>query len=167
MEDVEKAEHQMHRVLGPWHLTLLGIGGVIGAGIFVLTGQAAANYAGPGIALPNGGNLIVQYGFPSITETINTTTPGQFLVSKRATVTLSCKSLGQVYFIVVDGVPVTSSAAFSTGSFDGLLTGITAGTFAAGSHTVAVAGMCYVPGDFNLGGHSTFGFSTSSVVIIP
>ncbi len=51
MEDVEKAEHQMHRVLGPWHLTLLGIGGVIGAGIFVLTGQAAANYAGPGIAL--------------------------------------------------------------------------------------------------------------------
>ncbi|MEI6564901.1 MAG: amino acid permease [bacterium] len=51
ISDVENAEHQMHRVLGPWHLTLLGIGGVIGAGIFVLTGQAAANYAGPSIAL--------------------------------------------------------------------------------------------------------------------
>lgn len=51
ISDVETAEHQMPRVLGSWHLTLLGIGGVIGAGIFVLTGQAAANYAGPSIAL--------------------------------------------------------------------------------------------------------------------
>jgi APA family basic amino acid/polyamine antiporter len=43
--------HQLKRVLGPTHLTLLGIGCVIGAGIFVLTGQAAAHYAGPAIAL--------------------------------------------------------------------------------------------------------------------
>ncbi|MEI8350776.1 MAG: amino acid permease [bacterium] len=51
ISEVENAEHQMPRVLGAWHLTLLGIGCVIGAGIFVLTGQAAANYAGPAIAL--------------------------------------------------------------------------------------------------------------------
>ena len=43
--------HQLHRALGAWHLTLLGVGGVIGAGIFVLTGVAAAKYAGPAIAL--------------------------------------------------------------------------------------------------------------------
>ncbi len=42
---------QLKRVLGPLHLTLLGIGCVIGAGIFVLTGQAAASYAGPAISL--------------------------------------------------------------------------------------------------------------------
>jgi len=41
----------LKRVLGPLHLTLLGIGCVIGAGIFVLTGQAAASYAGPAISL--------------------------------------------------------------------------------------------------------------------
>ena len=43
--------HQLHRTLDAWHLTLLGIGCVIGAGIFVLTGHAAASYAGPAISL--------------------------------------------------------------------------------------------------------------------
>ena len=49
--DAEEGEHKLQRVLGPWHLTLLGIGCVIGAGIFVLTGKAAATCAGPAIAL--------------------------------------------------------------------------------------------------------------------
>ncbi len=39
----------LKRALGPLNLTTLGIGAVIGAGIFVLTGQAAAKYAGPAI----------------------------------------------------------------------------------------------------------------------
>jgi APA family basic amino acid/polyamine antiporter len=42
-------DHSLRRALGPLNLTALGIGAVIGAGIFVLTGQAAANYAGPAI----------------------------------------------------------------------------------------------------------------------
>jgi APA family basic amino acid/polyamine antiporter len=42
-------DHSLRRALGPLNLTTLGIGAVIGAGIFVLTGQAAANYAGPAI----------------------------------------------------------------------------------------------------------------------
>ena len=41
----------LQRVLGPWGLTALGIGAVIGGGIFVITGQAAANHAGPAIML--------------------------------------------------------------------------------------------------------------------
>lgn len=40
----------LKRTLGAFHLTMLGIGAIIGAGIFSLTGTAAANYAGPGIA---------------------------------------------------------------------------------------------------------------------
>ncbi|HEX6643203.1 MAG TPA: amino acid permease [Gemmatimonadales bacterium] len=42
-------DHSLKRALGAGNLTMLGIGAVIGAGIFVLTGQAAAQYAGPGI----------------------------------------------------------------------------------------------------------------------
>lgn len=41
----------LHRTLGATNLTALGVGGIIGAGIFVLTGQAAAQYAGPAIVL--------------------------------------------------------------------------------------------------------------------
>lgn len=44
-------KHALKRVLGPVDLTLIGVGGIIGAGIFVLTGQAAAQYAGPAIVL--------------------------------------------------------------------------------------------------------------------
>ncbi|MFN8575880.1 MAG: amino acid permease [Candidatus Sericytochromatia bacterium] len=48
-EDMQQSG--LHRVLGKWGLTSLGIGAIIGAGIFVLTGLAAKNYAGPALAL--------------------------------------------------------------------------------------------------------------------
>lgn len=41
----------LKRTLGPWRLLALGVGAIIGAGIFVLTGHAAAQYAGPAIML--------------------------------------------------------------------------------------------------------------------
>jgi basic amino acid/polyamine antiporter, APA family len=44
-------EHRLRRVLGPVSLTALGVGCIIGAGIFVLTGLAAHDYAGPGLVL--------------------------------------------------------------------------------------------------------------------
>lgn len=44
-------EATLKRTLTARHLILLGIGAVIGAGIFVLTGQAAANHAGPAVML--------------------------------------------------------------------------------------------------------------------
>jgi len=45
-----KGDNRLRRVLGPWSLTSLGIGCIIGAGIFVITGYAAHYKAGP--ALP-------------------------------------------------------------------------------------------------------------------
>ena len=42
-------EHRLHRVLGPVSLTALGIGTIIGAGIFVAVGAAACKTTGPAI----------------------------------------------------------------------------------------------------------------------
>ena len=47
----ETGEHSLRRALGPTNLITLGIGAIIGTGIFVLTGTASANHAGPAIVL--------------------------------------------------------------------------------------------------------------------
>jgi APA family basic amino acid/polyamine antiporter len=49
-ESKETGEHSLKRTLGPFQLTALGVGAVIGAGIFVLAGLGA-HYAGPGLML--------------------------------------------------------------------------------------------------------------------
>ncbi len=50
-EEALDEEHGLRRSIGPVSLVLLGIGVIVGAGIFVLTGQAAAQNAGPGIVI--------------------------------------------------------------------------------------------------------------------
>ncbi len=57
--DELKGENRLRRALGPVNLTALGIGAVIGAGIFVATGQAANTVAGPA--------LMASYGVAGIT----------------------------------------------------------------------------------------------------
>ncbi|MBL7972533.1 MAG: amino acid permease [Prolixibacteraceae bacterium] len=49
--DESKSDQGLRKSLSALNLTTLGIGAVIGAGIFVLTGQAAAQYAGPAIVI--------------------------------------------------------------------------------------------------------------------
>ncbi|KYF60565.1 amino acid permease [Sorangium cellulosum] len=46
-----EGEHRLRRALGPLQLTSLGIGAIVGTGIFVLTGQAAHDKAGPSLML--------------------------------------------------------------------------------------------------------------------
>jgi basic amino acid/polyamine antiporter, APA family len=51
LQSEAEGEHGMRRALGPVNLTAIGIGGIIGAGIFVLTGKVAAENAGPAIVI--------------------------------------------------------------------------------------------------------------------
>ncbi|CAB1247381.1 branched-chain amino acid transporter or methylthioribose-degradation metabolite exporter [Clostridiaceae bacterium BL-3] len=46
-----KGKESLEKVLGSFELTMLGIGAIIGTGIFVLTGIAAANYSGPALVI--------------------------------------------------------------------------------------------------------------------
>ena len=48
-KEVSQKKHTLQRSLSALNLTTFGIGAIIGAGLFVLTGTAAAEYAGPGI----------------------------------------------------------------------------------------------------------------------
>ncbi|MBX6168409.1 MAG: amino acid permease [Thermobispora bispora] len=51
IQDAEGGEHRLRRTLSALDLTVFGIGVIIGTGIFVLTGVAARNTAGPAVAL--------------------------------------------------------------------------------------------------------------------
>ena len=53
IDEAAQKRHSFQRTLGAMNLTAIGIGAIIGAGLFVLTGQAAAEYAGPPRS-PNG-----------------------------------------------------------------------------------------------------------------
>lgn len=51
LKQSDQQEHGLKRTLGPVSLIAMGIGAIVGTGIFVLTGVAAAKYAGPGLML--------------------------------------------------------------------------------------------------------------------
>jgi APA family basic amino acid/polyamine antiporter len=54
MADASEASHSLRKTLGAWDLVAIGIGCIIGVGIFVLPGVEAATHAGPGIILSFG-----------------------------------------------------------------------------------------------------------------
>jgi APA family basic amino acid/polyamine antiporter len=50
-ESKEEGSHTLKKTLGSWQLIALGLGAIIGAGLFSITGLAAGNYAGPSITI--------------------------------------------------------------------------------------------------------------------
>jgi APA family basic amino acid/polyamine antiporter len=51
LQELGLKSKEMNKALGLWTLVAIGLGGIIGVGVFVLTGTVAANHAGPAVAL--------------------------------------------------------------------------------------------------------------------
>jgi len=115
----EAGEHKLKRVLGSWNLIALGIGAIIGAGLFSLTGVAAADNAGPAIVL-------------------------SFMLAA-----LGCALAGMCYSEMASMIPVSGSAYTYAQATLGELAAWTIGwalvlEYALGAATVSVSWSSYV-----------------------
>lgn len=116
----------------------------------------------PGLSVPA---LTNEYNYTASTaETITSTTVGQWLVSKTFRGYISCPVSSPIFFLLVDGVPLVSSAIrMANGATESVtLVGATTGQIPTGSHTVAVGGDC--PGE-TAGGSGVF-FTTAATVTV-
>jgi basic amino acid/polyamine antiporter, APA family len=114
ISDSENPEHRLKKTLGPWSLTALGIGAIIGSGIFALTGTAAAGEHGDPsfykaqvldlfMHLIRGGNLhnLVMYGRPPA---------GPAIAISFLLVAVACVFAGLCYAELASMIPIAGSA---------------------------------------------------------
>ena len=113
--DSERPEHRLKKTLGPWSLTALGIGAIIGSGIFVLTGTAAAgeNFQVPSFwhaqvldVLQN----LLQHG--SLTGVVMHGRPpaGPAIAISFILVAVACSFAGLCYAELASMIPIAGSA---------------------------------------------------------
>lgn len=117
--DLVQEPHHLRRSLGPIDLTLLGVGAIIGAGLFSITGVAAAEHAGPAIIL-------------------------SFLIAA-----IGCAFAGLCYSEIASMIPIAGSAYtysyYTMGEFTAWLIGWTLVLeYAIGAATVSISWSAYV-----------------------
>jgi basic amino acid/polyamine antiporter, APA family len=111
----ENPEHRLKKTLGPWSLTALGIGAIIGSGIFVLTGTAAA---GENFAIPSLIHAQVFDLFASLLRHGNTSgvlmhgrpPAGPAIAISFILVALACSFAGLCYAELASMIPIAGSA---------------------------------------------------------
>ena len=111
----EEPEHQLKKTLGPWSLTALGIGAIIGSGIFVLTGTAAAgeHFELPSIWHAQVADIftnLVHHG--SIAGTVMHGRPaaGPAIAISFVLVAIACSFAGLCYAELASMIPIAGSA---------------------------------------------------------
>ena len=111
----EEPQHRLKKTLGPWSLTALGIGAIIGSGIFVLTGTAAAgeNFQVPSIfhaqVLDVFQNLI-QHGSLSGVLMHGRPPAGPAIAISFLLVAIACSFAGLCYAELASMIPIAGSA---------------------------------------------------------
>jgi amino acid transporter len=115
LADAEDPEHRLRKSLGPWSLTALGIGAIIGSGIFVLTGTAAAGeyFQAPNILHAQVLDLMVNYfrhGGTSGALMHGRPPAGPAIAISFILVALACSFAGLCYAELASMIPIAGSA---------------------------------------------------------
>src|SRR3954469_5421044 len=111
----EEPEHRLKKTLGPWSLTALGIGAIIGSGIFVLTGTAAAGeyFPAPNIIHAQVLDLIVNFLRHGGTANVlmhGRPPAGPGIAVSFILVAIACSFAGLCYAELASMIPIAGSA---------------------------------------------------------
>ena len=115
ISESETPGHRLQKTLGPWSLTALGIGAVIGSGIFVLTGTAAAGeyFKAPSILHAQVLDIIVNFLRGGSTSQIlmhGRPPAGPSIAISFLLVALACSFAGLCYAELASMIPIAGSA---------------------------------------------------------
>ncbi len=113
--DSEEPGHRLKKSLGPWSLTALGIGAIIGSGIFVLTGTAAAgeHYAVPSLLHAQILDIVtslIQHGNLSTAMLHGRPPAGPSIAISFILVAIACSFAGLCYAELASMIPIAGSA---------------------------------------------------------
>jgi amino acid transporter len=115
ISESENPEHRLKKTLGPWSLTALGIGAIIGSGIFVLTGTAAAGeyFQAPNIIHAQVLDLIVNFLRHGGTANVlmhGRPPAGPGIAVSFILVAIACSFAGLCYAELASMIPIAGSA---------------------------------------------------------
>src|SRR6202171_960401 len=113
--EADEPGHRLKKSLGPWSLTALGIGAIIGSGIFVLTGTAAAGeyFQPPSILHAQVLDLIVNFLRGGGTASVlmhGRPAAGPSIAISFLLVALACRFAGLCYAELASMIPIAGSA---------------------------------------------------------
>ena len=113
--EAEQPEHRLRKTLGPWSLTALGIGAIIGSGIFVLTGTAAAgeHFEAPSILHAQVMDLLanlVRTGSTAGALMHGRPAAGPSIAISFILVAIACSFAGLCYAELASMIPIAGSA---------------------------------------------------------